>query len=174
MSRLGPFEFSMRARQPAAHNVLVTRVSMVDIGRPIEGKLFIGTVPSNRDDLCHDITLAIAVGPACLPDLPDLFEDIMCVPIPDSPLAGLQLLEALPEVQNRISKTLQAGQNVLVCSPSGRSRCAAVVIAYLINRRNMTYMDAYTAVRTARPSIQPNFGFDTMLVNLGIGHRGQV
>lgn len=58
------------------------------------------------------------------------------------------------------------GEHVLVHCNAGVSRSPAVVIAYLILARNMTYEDAYEKVRSARQCAKPNEGFVRQLKSL--------
>ena len=53
---------------------------------------------------------------------------------------------------------ISGGPTLVVCT-AGRSRSAAVCIAYLIKRKGMTLKDATELVRKARPIIEPNSGF---------------
>lgn len=48
---------------------------------------------------------------------------------------------------------------VLVHCNAGVSRSASVVIAYLMQRRDMCFEEAYNLVKSWRPCIQPNAGF---------------
>ena len=59
----------------------------------------------------------------------------------------------------RIDAALKRGKNVLVHCQQGVSRSAAIVIAYLIRKRGMTYDAAAAFVRQRRPCVKPNSGF---------------
>ena len=50
---------------------------------------------------------------------------------------------------------------------AGVSRSAAIVIAYLMSRENMTYNEAVDLVEEKRPFINPNEGFKAQLKQLG-------
>lgn len=60
---------------------------------------------------------------------------------------------------NFIDDQLIKGIRVLVHCHAGISRSASIVIGYLINRRGMTFSNAYAYVKTKRKIIDPNFGF---------------
>jgi protein-tyrosine phosphatase len=48
---------------------------------------------------------------------------------------------------------------ILVHCYQGRSRCVAIVIAYLMKYLNYSLDNALNAIRQVRPSAQPNTGF---------------
>ncbi|CAD8077261.1 unnamed protein product [Paramecium sonneborni] len=54
---------------------------------------------------------------------------------------------------------------VLVHCMAGISRSAAIVIAYLIEKKKMTYYQAFTFVKSKRPQINPNKGFTNQLMS---------
>ncbi|CAD8077984.1 unnamed protein product [Paramecium sonneborni] len=54
---------------------------------------------------------------------------------------------------------------VLVHCMAGVSRSAAIIIAYLIERKKMNYYQAFTFVKSKRPQINPNKGFTNQLMS---------
>ena len=76
----------------------------------------------------------------------------------DNPGAQLPLAQALAF----IASSHAAGGRVLCHCAAGGSRSAAVVIAWLMQERNLTYDEALAAVRKQR-SVQPNMGFEAQL-----------
>jgi len=75
---------------------------------------------------------------------------------------------ALPEFSIRslfehcfaiIDSAREEGGRVLVHCNAGISRSAAVVIAYLMHDKNVTFQQAYDYLKKLRPSIRPNEGF---------------
>ncbi|CAD8164279.1 unnamed protein product [Paramecium octaurelia] len=54
---------------------------------------------------------------------------------------------------------------VLVHCMAGVSRSAAIVIAYLIEKKKMTYYQALNFVKSKRPQINPNKGFTNQLMS---------
>lgn len=52
---------------------------------------------------------------------------------------------------------------VLVHCNAGVSRSASVVIGFLMSQEKMSFDEAFSTVKTARPSIQPNPGFMNQL-----------
>lgn len=60
---------------------------------------------------------------------------------------------------NTIEKNLTLGKTVLVHCGMGVSRSAAIIIAYLMLKHNMTYDLAFTLLKKLRPCINPNSGF---------------
>ncbi|KAI0065061.1 phosphatases II [Artomyces pyxidatus] len=65
----------------------------------------------------------------------------------------------LEDAVEYIDSALRRGQNVLVHCQQGVSRSAAIVIAYLIRKRGMSYDTATAFVLKRRPCIKPNSGF---------------
>ena len=53
---------------------------------------------------------------------------------------------------------ISTGPTLVVCT-AGRSRSAAVCIAYLIKRKGLKLAEAIALVSQARPIIEPNSGF---------------
>ena len=76
----------------------------------------------------------------------------------DNPGAQLPLAQALAF----IASSHAAGGRVLCHCAAGGSRSAAVVIAWLMQERSLTYDEALAAVRKQR-SVQPNMGFEAQL-----------
>jgi len=62
-----------------------------------------------------------------------------------------------------IDDTLRRGGRVVVHCARGISRSAAIVVAYLILRRAMSFDDALLFVQSRRPIAQPNRGFVSQL-----------
>lgn len=54
---------------------------------------------------------------------------------------------------------LQQEGVVLVHCNAGVSRSSSIVIGYLMQREGLSFEDAYSQVKLARPSIHPNRGF---------------
>jgi protein-tyrosine phosphatase len=58
-----------------------------------------------------------------------------------------------------INQALSYGGTVLVHCYAGVSRSATIVIAYLMQEKRLTFMDALNYLRRKRPIVCPNFGF---------------
>ena len=72
---------------------------------------------------------------------------------------------ALPGAIDALEKWDTEDGSTLVHCQSGISRSATVTIAFLMKCRGMKLMEAYGAVFTARPCINPNDGFFRVLQN---------
>ncbi|KTG38377.1 hypothetical protein cypCar_00018056 [Cyprinus carpio] len=59
-------------------------------------------------------------------------------------------------------KKLKGGVVLVHCN-AGVSRSASVVIGFLMSQEKMSFDEAFSAVKTARPYIQPNPGFMSQL-----------
>lgn len=58
-----------------------------------------------------------------------------------------------------IKDALDNGGAVLVHCFAGVSRSATIILAYLMQERGMSFLDAMSFVKRRRPIIFPNFGF---------------
>lgn len=84
-----------------------------------------------------------------------------------------QLLDAaLPSAFRFLDAARGAQARVLVHCVVGKSRSVAVVLAYMIARCDMSLLDAWRAVRKARPLAQPNANFLRQLMSLEQAVRG--
>ncbi|KAF7300290.1 Dual specificity catalytic domain-containing protein [Mycena chlorophos] len=81
------------------------------------------------------------------------------VDIEDRPSAAVALSAHLPGACDYIGRALGRGEGVLVHCQQGVSRSAAVVIAFLIRDKGMSYDDALAFVKERRSCIKPNAGF---------------
>lgn len=61
---------------------------------------------------------------------------------------------------------IENGNIVFVHCNAGVSRSPAIVIAYLILKQNLSYLDSYSLVKQKRPIIHPNDTFKKVLENL--------
>ncbi|CAG2103495.1 unnamed protein product [Medioppia subpectinata] len=73
--------------------------------------------------------------------------------------ARQDLLTHFDNTYDIIDGCRQLGHSVLVHCRAGVSRSAAVVIAYLMRKRQLPFHDALELVRNCRPIIRPNEGF---------------
>ena len=124
--------------------------------------LFIGSMSAARNlkalrkcGITH-ILNASPVVPCYFRDNPEGAFSYHLVPIYDD--ASVELAPHLNEAVNFISEGLDCG-GVLVHCYAGQSRSASFVIAYLMAEEGLSLAEAWTAVRKARPCVQPNQGF---------------
>jgi protein-tyrosine phosphatase len=85
----------------------------------------------------------------------------MRVPIADC--SSIILKDYFPTVFEFINSTLESGGRILVHCFAGKSRSASFVIAYLMQRHRMNYMDAFKHVQYHRSVVEPNLGFELQL-----------
>lgn len=129
--------------------------SMIEIG------LYLSSVHGgyDKEELQRlNITHVLSVG-GFTPKYPNDFV-YKVIDVMDWPTENLK--QYFPEVIEFIEQGMKAG-GVLVHCLAGRSRSAAVVIAFLIARRNKTFDEAYRFVLKKRPVIWPNLGFQQQL-----------
>ncbi|KAK5908970.1 hypothetical protein CgunFtcFv8_016984 [Champsocephalus gunnari] len=98
--------------------------------------------------------LNVAYGVSNL--LPDqlVYKTLQILDIPDTDITSY-----LEECSGFIELARRQGGVVLVHCNAGVSRSSSVVIGYLMLREGLTFDDAYSQVKLARPSTRPNPGF---------------
>ncbi|XP_029473176.1 dual specificity phosphatase 28 [Rhinatrema bivittatum] len=92
---------------------------------------------------------------------PSLGLGTLRVPVLDDPSENLH--SYFEQCAGIIEDVVQKGGRCLVYCKNGRSRSAAVCIAYLMKHRHLKLEDAFEIVRIARPVVQPNVGFWSQL-----------
>jgi protein-tyrosine phosphatase len=100
------------------------------------------------------------------PDIPIYFpKDFNYCRIPIDDRSDVNIHPYLAPASDYIESNIQKG-NVFVHCYAGISRSASIIIAYLILKKNYTYEDAYNLVKSKRPIIHPNPGFNEILKKL--------
>ncbi|CAD8120329.1 unnamed protein product [Paramecium sonneborni] len=79
--------------------------------------------------------------------------------------ADFKIQKYFSKVFHDIDRELQ-NTNVLIHCAAGISRSATFVIGYLIKRKQMSYKQAFNYVKSRRPMIRPNPGFQSILESL--------
>ncbi|KZT22856.1 phosphatases II [Neolentinus lepideus HHB14362 ss-1] len=153
------------------------------------GALWLGSLAASIDkELLRSHRISYLVQVLDAPWLPTPFDGIRCHKIDILDLPGADLKSHLEEACDVIDRAIGRGENVLVhcqqsprlsrfmCDrstmpllykdpdlwaddPKGVSRSAAIVIAYLISRHNMSFDTAHELVKKKRPCVKPNSGF---------------
>jgi atypical dual specificity phosphatase len=70
------------------------------------------------------------------------------------------------------AKTQNPPSKILVHCVMGRSRSAAIVMAYLVKYENMTLKEAFELTHKARPIVRPNSRFLSDLIAWEVRHKG--
>ncbi|XP_062987617.1 dual specificity phosphatase 28 [Elgaria multicarinata webbii] len=83
------------------------------------------------------------------------------VPVFDDPAEDLA--KYFESCSAAIESTAQSGGKCLVYCKNGRSRSAAICMAYLMKHQRLCLKDASEIVKTARPVAEPNPGFWSQL-----------
>jgi len=127
----------------------------------IPGALYLGSITAVLDPSIlkeHDIHHLVQV--LDVPWLPAYEEDgYECYRLDILDTESQDLRPHLEDTVEDIDSALRRGRNVLVHCQQGVSRSAAIVIAYLIRKRGMSFDSAVAFVRQRRPCIKPNSGF---------------
>uniref|UniRef100_A0A3Q0RHK9 Dual specificity phosphatase 19b n=1 Tax=Amphilophus citrinellus TaxID=61819 RepID=A0A3Q0RHK9_AMPCI len=121
-------------------------------------------------DAAHDIdtlqrykvshVLNVAYGVTNL--FPDqlVYKTLQILDLPDTKITSY-----FEECSFFIDQAREQGGVVLVHCNAGVSRSSSIVIGYLMLREGLSFDDAYSQVKQARPSIRPNPGFYQQLQN---------
>lgn len=84
------------------------------------------------------------------------------IDVDDVPYQGM--LSAFMLTAAAIDDEREAGGRVLVHCAAGISRSSATIIYYLMTREHKDYNSALQLIRTVRPIVQPNAGFEEQLL----------
>lgn len=110
----------------------------------------------------HQVThiLNVAYG------VPNLFpEQLIYKTLPILDIPDTDITAFLEECNNFIDEAKDQSGVVLVHCNAGVSRSASIVIGYLMARERLSFEDAYSQVKSARPSARPNAGFYHQLLH---------
>jgi hypothetical protein len=123
------------------------------------GALFIGdySAACDRDIIASNQIRAIV---NCGYELKNVFQVTVAyktLPLDDTDDAPL--LEYVSDATKFINDHRMQGENVLVHCMMGKSRSAAVAMAYLIQNRQLQVQEAFDFLKSKRSVVQPNFGF---------------
>ena len=166
-----PDSKKQKPSQPSAEEIAV--VSMI-----IDGLFYLTGInvkdgePYRRalEDICqkHGITAVVKLTSGFVPGVSDpntlIYPvslekqdgvDIIVAPVADKPEAPLQ--NHFPEIFKFMDRAVAEGCTTLVHCREGRSRSVAVLVAYLMYSRQMTFADAIQLIASKRPIIATKF-----------------
>ncbi|KAG1521149.1 hypothetical protein G6F45_009893 [Rhizopus arrhizus] len=110
----------------------------------------------------------------CDDDIPGLKELFVYKKIPARDILDMKdVQDILKKAVNVINNAKRHGDPVYVHCQAGKSRSAAVILAYLILSEHRTLKQAYRLLVKARPSISPNIGFIAELLKLESSVHGK-
>lgn len=89
--------------------------------------------------------------------------EVMAVRVADVPHTNLSL--HFDRCADKIHEVHRKGGRTLVHCMAGVSRSASVCLAYLMKYYQMTLLQAYTHLKSARSVVHPNHGFFRQLIN---------
>ncbi|TFY75105.1 hypothetical protein EWM64_g8907 [Hericium alpestre] len=127
-----------------------------DLDVVIDGQLYIGNLASARN-LSHHPELGITHVVSVCPDFSTDTLHHLRIDVQDCETEDF--LIHLPDACRFIQSAIHERGKVLVHCVMGISRSAAVVAAYLMMTRGLSYVDAISYIRQRRPQVQPNYGF---------------
>ena len=140
----------------------------------IEKNIYIGSIGAaiNNDKL-------LEIG---ITDILSLCGDIGCEKmdnvvykyynVSDKPEKNMELFVILKECINYIDQVISKNNNnnnntkrkkILIHCMMGKSRSATIIIAYLMYKNNIGWMEALRCVREKRSIVEPNLGFISLL-----------
>jgi atypical dual specificity phosphatase len=128
--------------------------------------LFLSAAPAVSPGRLRELEVTCVVNAASeLPDTPlpnDREIAYLKVGVEDRPTADL--LSHMDFVADMIEEVRSAGGKTLVHCVSGVSRSASLCLAYLMKHERMPLGRAFAHLKSRRPSIRPNTGFFTQLI----------
>ncbi|XP_076048617.1 serine/threonine/tyrosine-interacting protein-like [Oratosquilla oratoria] len=104
------------------------------------------------------------------PNFPDKFKYLV-IDMADSWTQNL--ISHLPACRNFIDECLETGGKVLIHGNLGISRSAAVVLGYIMEKKSMTFKEAFEYVQIRRYCINPNDGFKQQLLEYEMIYKAQ-
>eukprot|EP01103_Thecamoeba_quadrilineata_P020277 TRINITY_DN8619_c0_g1_i1.p1 TRINITY_DN8619_c0_g1~~TRINITY_DN8619_c0_g1_i1.p1 ORF type:complete len:164 (+),score=24.41 TRINITY_DN8619_c0_g1_i1:89-580(+) len=142
-------------------SISASRVSRLseEISVIIPGFLFLGSVRAayNQTELdAHNITFILNVAASEVPS-GDRTERVLELPMKDEEQENL--LPFLPRAFQFLQDVKNEGGCVLVHCVAGKSRSAAVIVAYLMASKRISFPDSLKRVQRARSVIHLNNGF---------------
>jgi hypothetical protein len=146
--------------------MVLTRTVHCQDAQQIADRLWLGSCEASHNQSFVEseaIALIVTVTPAaeCSQPLAGIVKYVRVDLLDDGSHA---LRPFLPLVQREIDAALVANRSVLLHCVQGISRSPAVAMAYLMLSRDWSLRTALSAVRDARPSVQPRFQlFDELL-----------
>lgn len=138
------------------------RLTMVDMNNILPG-LFLGSLEAACDLESlqkNKISHVLVVGSGLDKPFP---EEIEYHHIEVYDFAAADLISHFEVTSQFIENALLSGGGVLVHCAMGISRSSTIIIAYLMKKQKMTYLDALNFTKKKRTHISPNFGFRKQL-----------
>lgn len=111
-----------------------------------------------RYKVSHVLNVAYGVSNLFPEEL--LYRTVQILDLPET-----DILSFLEECSSFIDQARKQDGVVLVHCNAGVSRSASIVIGYLMLREKLSFEDAYSQIKCARPSVRPNPGFYQQLSN---------
>lgn len=120
--------------------------------------LYIGHVDSATDAGClarNGITHVVDVSGRFYAPPPGI--TLLRLPVPDVP--EFDIRQIFGRTNSFIADAIRSGNRVLVHCAWGKSRSAAVILAYLMAYHRMSLDDSLALLKSKRSVVQPNSGF---------------
>ncbi|KAI4378880.1 hypothetical protein MLD38_016302 [Melastoma candidum] len=162
---MAQFEESIRNQITALLRLMSFSRSMNEDRVPskIDDGLFLGSVgaANNKEVLKRlNVTHVLTVANSLKPPHPD---DFTYKVIAVSDREDTNLRQYFDECFDFIDEANQSGGGALVHCFVGRSRSVTIVVAYMMKKHGMTYLQALEHVKSRRPQACPNSGFVSQL-----------
>ncbi|CAF2016683.1 unnamed protein product [Brassica napus] len=177
-SCIDAYELKVRLEHILERISLITKAANTEKPSMIQDNIFIGGGLAARSvytlqhlGITHILCLcANEIGQSDT-QYPDLFKykNFSITDDEDSKIEGI-----FQEALDFINHGEETGGKILVHCFEGRSRSATVVLAYLMLRKNLTLLEAWSKLRKVHRRAQPNDGFARILVNIDKKCHGKV
>ncbi|KAF8053479.1 hypothetical protein N665_1411s0012 [Sinapis alba] len=173
------YELKVRLEHILERISLITKAANTEKPSMIQDNLFIGGGLAARSvytlqhlGITHILCLcANEIGQSDT-QYPDLFKYKNFSQITDDEDSKIEGI--FQEALDFINHGEETGGKILVHCFEGRSRSATVVLAYLMLRKNLTLLEAWSKLRKVHRRAQPNDGFARILVNIDKKCHGKV
>lgn len=158
-----PTALAAAAQGPEARQRLLSSCTIDDLPIEVKPGLYIGSMLAERNRRRlrgTKITDILQVAEGLYPNHP-LHFNYMNLQVQDCPVEDLVV--HFPKCFEFIDAAIARQGNVLVHCAGGVSRSATVVLGYLMSRHNMSLDQSLAHLRTVRPWVNPNAGFEAQL-----------
>lgn len=177
MSLVDSYELKVRLEHVLERTSLVLQGAATERPSLVLPGLFIGGAVAARsqETLLHlGISKILNLCPMDLCDPPEEQENspFSCLHIPLKDVDFEDINIHFGVACDYIDSVQNGGNKILVHCFEGRSRSAAIVLAYIMLKRNMTLAESWALLKTAHPRARPNDGFMKTLLELDKKLRG--
>ncbi|KAF5292631.1 hypothetical protein FQA39_LY13964 [Lamprigera yunnana] len=128
--------------------------------------IYIGSQDCCDSDTLSNFKFKFVLSLGIEPVLPDgiVRKFVKCLDLPETNIVEILKSECFEFILNAVNEH----QNILIHCNAGISRSSSVIIGFLMLTRKLTYLEAFSIVKSKRHCIKPNCGFEKQLKSLEI------